>query len=210
MVLRRWLAPVIALAMLSVSMVGAQETAPAAHDGKFLANYLEETSQGFLKSIQGVSDAQWKFKPGPDRWSIAEVAEHITKSEVGLGKTVEDQLAAPALSADKLAASKDMDDKIMTMVTDRSRKAEAPPQLRPNQEWPSRDELVKTFQASRKAHIELAKAKASEMRKHGGAGPGEGGGVLDSYQWMLLISAHSRRHTAQIEEVKADPNYPKN
>jgi hypothetical protein len=25
----------------------------------------------------------------------------------------------------------------------------------------------------------------------------------------LLISAHSERHTKQIEEVKADPNFPK-
>jgi len=26
---------------------------------------------------------------------------------------------------------------------------------------------------------------------------------------MLLLSAHCERHTAQIEEVKADPHYPK-
>jgi hypothetical protein len=34
-------------------------------------------------------------------------------------------------------------------------------------------------------------------------------GPLDAYQWILLISAHSERHTKQIEEVKADPNFPK-
>jgi hypothetical protein len=33
-------------------------------------------------------------------------------------------------------------------------------------------------------------------------------GPLDAYQWILLISAHSERHTKQIEEVKADPNFP--
>ena len=43
--------------------------------------YLEETRAKFLASIDGLSDAQWTFKAGPDRWSIAEVAEHIAVSE---------------------------------------------------------------------------------------------------------------------------------
>jgi hypothetical protein len=34
-------------------------------------------------------------------------------------------------------------------------------------------------------------------------------GAMDAYQLMLLISAHTARHTAQIEEVKAHPNFPK-
>jgi hypothetical protein len=36
------------------------------------------------------------------------------------------------------------------------------------------------------------------------------GTKLDGYQFILLIAAHSERHTKQILEVKADPNYPKN
>jgi hypothetical protein len=34
-------------------------------------------------------------------------------------------------------------------------------------------------------------------------------GVLDGYQRLLLLSSHSARHTEQIEEVKADRNFPK-
>ena len=33
--------------------------------------------------------------------------------------------------------------------------------------------------------------------------------TLDGYQWVLLIAGHSARHTAQIDEVKADPKFPK-
>ena len=32
---------------------------------------------------------------------------------------------------------------------------------------------------------------------------------LDGYEWILFIAAHSERHTKQINEVKADPNFPK-
>jgi hypothetical protein len=35
-------------------------------------------------------------------------------------------------------------------------------------------------------------------------------GSFDSYQMILFIAAHSNRHTQQIDEVKADPNFPKN
>ncbi len=34
-------------------------------------------------------------------------------------------------------------------------------------------------------------------------------GMLDSYQLILFTAAHTNRHTQQIIEVKADPNFPK-
>src|SRR5208282_4922561 len=42
---------------------------------------LQATHDAFLKSIAGLSEKQWRFKPAPDRWSVAEVAEHIAVSE---------------------------------------------------------------------------------------------------------------------------------
>jgi hypothetical protein len=38
---------------------------------------LAKSRQGFLKATEGLSPAQWTFKPAPDRWSIQECAEHI-------------------------------------------------------------------------------------------------------------------------------------
>ena len=34
--------------------------------------------------------------------------------------------------------------------------------------------------------------------------------VMDSYQWILAVAAHTERHTKQILEVKADANFPVN
>ena len=33
-------------------------------------------------------------------------------------------------------------------------------------------------------------------------------GELDGYQWLLLIGAHSKRHCAQAERVKASQEFP--
>jgi hypothetical protein len=34
------------------------------------------------------------------------------------------------------------------------------------------------------------------------------GRPLDAYQWLLYISAHSERHTKQIQEVMTNANFP--
>jgi hypothetical protein len=34
-------------------------------------------------------------------------------------------------------------------------------------------------------------------------------GSVDVYQVFLMTSAHTARHTKQIEEIKADPGFPK-
>jgi hypothetical protein len=32
---------------------------------------------------------------------------------------------------------------------------------------------------------------------------------MDAYQFLVMIAAHTERHVAQIQEVKATANYPK-
>ena len=43
----------------------------------FLRSSVHAGRKTFLDAIAGLSEAQWKFKPAPDRWSIAEIAEHV-------------------------------------------------------------------------------------------------------------------------------------
>jgi uncharacterized damage-inducible protein DinB len=89
--------------------------------------YLEETRAKFLASIDGLSDAQWTFKAGPDRWSIAETAEHIAVSEGIILQLVTDRIMkAPKVPADPARAT---DAKVIEVITDRSGKAQAPEML---------------------------------------------------------------------------------
>ena len=111
--------------------------------------YLEETRKNFLDSIDGLSDAQWTFKAGPDRWSIAETAEHIAVSEgVIMGLITEKILKGPKAEA---AAPRIPDEKIIAVITDRSGKAQAPEMLQPKNRFASRDALSKDFVAARES-----------------------------------------------------------
>src|ERR1700724_3821419 len=63
--------------------------------------YLEQTRTGVIGATKGLSEAQWKFKPAPDRWSIAEIVEHLVIVEERVLGPIRDQLAtAPAAPAD--------------------------------------------------------------------------------------------------------------
>jgi hypothetical protein len=169
---------------------------------------FQTTRDNFLKSIAGLSQKQWIFKPAPDRWSVAEVAEHITVSESSLSGLVEKQVMMSPAAPEKREQVKGKDELILQRVPDRSHKAQAPEFLRPTGRWATEADLTKAFEESRKATMDYIRTTNDDLRDHFFDHPLLG--TLDGYQWLLLISAHSARHTAQIEEVKADPNFPKN
>src|SRR5687767_7553058 len=75
---------------LSLAPASAQPLTQQERDS--LLEHLQQTRQAFLDSISGVSDAQWTFKAGPDRWSIAEIAEHIAISETTILEIVTDKI----------------------------------------------------------------------------------------------------------------------
>jgi DinB superfamily len=200
---------VFALALSSSAQTAA---APAAktltpEEREVALKSLQATRDAFLKSIAGLSEQQWKFKPAPDRWSVAEVSEHIAISESTLLGLVQGKIMASPAAPEKRADDKFTDQQILAMIPDRSHKAQAPEFLKPTNRWATREELVSAFEKSRDATIDYVRTTNDDLRDHFGTHPTLG--TLDAYQWILLISAHSERHTKQIEEVKADPNFPK-
>jgi hypothetical protein len=168
---------------------------------------LQATRDAFLKSIAGLSEKQWRFKPAPDRWSVAEVAEHIAVSEASLLALVQTKFMESPADPAKRAEVAGKDQIVLERVPDRSRKAQAPEFLKPTNRWATEAELTKAFEDSRKATMDYIRTTDDDLRDHFGPHPLLG--TLDAYQWILLISAHSERHTKQIEEVKADANFPK-
>ena len=194
---------VVALTLCVVTPAAAQMNAQ--QDREKAVAYLEETRANFLKSIEGVSEAQWKFKPSPTVWSIAEVAEHIAISESTiLGLIHDKRLMAPPPKAGETMP----DEKVITGLIDRTSKFQAPEMLKPVNKWATKDALVKDFNAARDKTVEFVKTTKEDLRAH--ASPHPVFKTLDTHQWVLLIGGHSARHTLQIEEVKTAAGYPKN
>lgn len=115
-------------------------------------------------------------------------------------------MKAPA-TPEKAAEVKGKEETIIKMIPDRSRKAQAPEQLKPTGKWTTRDALVQAFKATREKEIAYLQETQEDLRSHFEEHPFLK--TMDAWQWLLFNGAHGKRHTLQILEVKAEPNLPK-
>jgi hypothetical protein len=191
------------LAVIGATTIQAQELSQA--DKEHALQYLESTKKDVLDATKGLSEAQWNFKSAPDRWSVAQVMEHIAASEdfIRDGLVKDKVMVSPAGPPDRDV--KKIDAAVEAMIPDRSHKAQAPEPLVPNNRFGSPEGSLKHFLASREATEEYLRSTPG-LRDHVMDGPV---GKMDGYEFILFIAAHSERHVKQMNEVKADPNFPK-
>jgi len=167
--------------------------------------YLQQTRDGVVAAAKGLSEAQMKFKPAVDRWSVAETLEHIAMGEDLIFQNVTDKvMKAPPGPVDRDTAK--IDAMVLAVIPDRSRKAQAPPPAVPTSRW-TPAEALDHFLKSRAKTIGFLQS-TPDLREHVADSPLKQ--PLDAYEWLLFMGAHSERHTKQILEVKADPAFPKN
>src|SRR5437868_13207575 len=130
------------LCTLVMAAQAVQAQALTKEDVTKAVKYLEKTRAGVLAATKGLSDAQWNFKPATNRWSVAEVTEHIAAAEDFLMDLVHKQVmtAPPRAAGDDVKA---IDDFVLKAIPDRSVKAQAPEPLQPNNRFGSPKESLK-------------------------------------------------------------------
>lgn len=168
--------------------------------------YFDETTKALEAQVQGLSEAQLQFKPAPDKWSISQCLEHIILSEgmlFGMAKTE----LAKAPQPEKRNEVKVSDTDLKSMLTNRSQKFQAPKELQPSGKYTDVQKALADFRTARQPILDFIKqADAEDLRNHITEYPT---GTVDGYQGLMFIAAHGARHTKQIEEIKASPNFPK-
>ena len=193
-----------AFVMLASTATAADEI--SSQDRAKLVQYLTSTRDQVVAESEKLSDAQWNFKAAPDRWSVAEVVEHLALSEEFLRGLQEKTMSGPAATAEQRAATKGKDEMIMKRIPDRTQKAQAPEPLQPAQKLGSGSDVLNMFKDRRGKTLTYAEKTSDDLRAHVGESPL---GPLDAYQWLLFIGAHTERHLAQLREVKANAQFPK-
>lgn len=166
--------------------------------------YLEETKETLEESVKGLSDEQMTFKPAPDRWSVAECVEHIIIVENALNSMLQEKLNGPE-DEDAQSQVAMGNDEVMAFINDRSSKVKTSPDFVPTGKFTSADEALEAFDDQREDIVDQLKDSDVDMRNYILEMPF---GKMDGYQVVLFMAGHTARHTQQIEEVKADPNFP--
>jgi len=87
---------------------------------------LESSKKAFLEATSGLSQAQWNFKAAPDRWSVAECAEHIAVTEALVMNLVTEQALKGPAEPEKRDLVKGKEETILHAALDRSTKFKAP------------------------------------------------------------------------------------
>lgn len=173
---------------------------------KFAADHLKNTKADLQDAIKGLSSAQLDFKAAADKWSVKECVYHIAVSEKNLWALLEKSMKKPA-TPEKKKDLKLTDEQVINMIESRENKVKTFPSFEPqNTDYKTVSEALNDFRTNRVAHIKYIKATSEDLRNHFVE---MRFGLLDCYQLCLMISSHTKRHIGQLNEVRADPGFPK-
>lgn len=200
--MKKIILPVIALVLVSF---GAINTKLTDDERKMAADHLMQTQERLTSTIKGLNEAQLNFKATPESWSVAECVEHLAISEGMLDGMLQGALKTPA-DPSKRDSVQISDKKLLGMITSRAQKVKTGEAFEPSGKFGSFEETVKEFTDKREAHIEYVKTTEDDLRNHYGKLPF---GTIDGLQILIFMSGHTERHVAQMEEVMAHTDFPK-
>lgn len=186
-------------------LLAGQAVAQSVDNRDSMLNYFEKTRNDLLREVEGLSAAQMQFKPSADRWSVSQCLEHIVMTEQMLFAMTKDSLQKPA-TPERRNEVKVTGDQVIAGILDRSFQAKAPEGLQPAGKYSDPDAATKDFDAQRKDILKyLNQVDIEVLKDHVSDSPF---GPINAYHSLLFIAGHTGRHTLQISEVKAHPDFP--
>ena len=166
---------------------------------------LERSRTKLLKAVEGVTEQQARWKPGPERWSILEYVEHLAVSDDGLVELVKKSLQTPAY-VETEEERRAREQKIRETPVPRGAN-HAPENLRPVARFESLTAAVSAFLAARERTLEYARSTTDDLRSHFSPHPVLG--QLDAFQWLCGNARHVETHAAHVVEIREMSDFPK-
>ena len=165
--------------------------------------HLDHFRAVLREAVEDVSAARREARPAPNRWSVAEILEHLGMVEGGITRLLRKQL--DEARAGGLGPEQDSGPVVpsvpVPLVLDRSFRIEAIPRVLPTSGL-SADASWQVLEERRKALREfvieadgLALGEVVIPVPHPRLGP------LNGWQWLVFLGAHEGRHAGQIREL---------
>lgn len=157
--------------------------------------------------VAGLAIEQQGFRPVADRWTIAEIVEHVAIVQEGMskiaGKLIKDAEAAGA----RARPDGSIDPVATDFIPDRSiQRFSAPERVHPKAGASISESLAKIekdYQRLRDMRPSIESFDLSAVTF-----PHPAFGELNGYQWLALLGVHEGRHLQQIREIKETEGYP--
>ena len=167
-----------------------------------ILSHLEENRATLPVAVAAVPSSLRETRPAPNRWSVAEVLEHLTRVEEQITRVLAAKLSEARVTGvlgPEEATSRVTDSIDRDLLLDRRRRITAGERVLPRGEMDSATAL---------AGLDTTRANLRELvTSHDGLSLGVISfphpvlGVIDGYQWFAFIGTHEARHAAQIREI---------
>lgn len=169
-------------------------------------NYLDTERTALREAVELVPPALRDQSPGTDRWSVAQVLQHLVMIEkrVGRGMTKWVADARAGGVGPETETSSVMNSLPLQAIADRSQRRSAPEEVRPQGDidaksaWAALEQSRETLRAAILAGDGLALSEV--IQPHPVLGP------INLYQWVLFVGSHETRHAGQVREIAAELN----
>lgn len=165
----------------------------------FLLDLLERGRRELEELVAKTPDELWAKKPAPDKWSVAEVVEHLSLVEPMLFGMAQQALAQPADPNWARVAGQLTTEQQLGFLANRTQKFQAPEPAQPKGSL-SRAEALSRFAGARQVTTEYVRRTSDAVDEHVAALPM---GQMTVHQLLTMIGGHNLRHNAQIAEVLA-------
>jgi len=165
-----------------------------------LVSHLQMTESWLIDEVSGLSAAQLQFRMAPDRWTIAEVVQHLVIAEPTYWQLLKHGMKHPPERLEKQATDAD----VLWYGVNRVRHEKTEPYKDPKGQKVDVHQGLDSFRKLHGMMLEYARTTDEDLRGHAVTEWG-----VDAYQCLLEISTHTQRHILQIREIKADSGFPK-
>jgi DinB family protein len=169
-------------------------------DATAAADQLGAASDRFVGECAGIGAAQWRFRPGPDLWSMAHVTEHVGTSNGNILRLLTTRLLDHPLDG---RTSDVLDVEIPYLFY---RGDEPPTVAVPGGDW-TWTFACEALTTSARSILQWAAGVRTDLRTV--AVPHPVFGLLDGVQWLLFAAAHTERHRAQLIGLKGHAAFPR-
>jgi hypothetical protein len=167
-------------------------------DRAALLDILTASADRFRAVTDGLTEGQWSHKPAPDKWSPADLAEHIALSEEVMPRLARKALGEPAMPRAE-GEVREQDAEIVDSMKDDAWHGNATESIRPKHSFPNGPAAAASFLERRARTLDYVRDTDDPLRDH--TFPHPAYGPLDGFQWLLMLAHHSDRHVRQIERA---------
>jgi uncharacterized damage-inducible protein DinB len=166
-------------------------------------NYLDAERTELREAVELVPPALRDQSPGTDRWSIAQVLQHLAIIEKRIGRGMTKWIADARAGGlgPEIETSSILNSLPLQLIADRSQPRSAPEEVRPRGDidaaaaWTALEQTRAALRAAILVGDGLALSQV--VQPHLVLGP------INLYQWALFVGSHETRHTGQVREIAA-------